>query len=566
MQRAQHPSQPAHTEQFPVLQKQFAHSTLVRLVRLMQHTKLISRLTILWTRRWSWVTPYYHTKELLLHHLLQGFAKSTYGKQHSLVTVPSPRSRKILYASLQKLPITTYEPIQAVMMRPGWIRNQADELPVWSQSWGTSSGTPKRIRMVKQVLIANKLANRVVFRYLSKHVPNHHILDGTLLPQVWSFGPISIDWISGEGCDVSAFIVKSQSPWIQAFYAYHPLILTASNLEKIAFIVETIADKEISCIMGSTIRVEELIKQIYTRYHGTPIYTRFVNRLELLLCGGMPIDPRLPSFASYAIRPEIIWWIYNSAEGMRAHEVRGIRWVPPGRWYKRFTQTHIVEYTPSSNVTDQQQLIDPDCLYLPETLLVNPSLLHDHEYSFFAIVTTYALPRYLMNDQLALYAAQDDDGERFLAEQILGRDHGINERGEELMEADIDFALDELRAQGYHCGNFAIHAFSDEQGETPIRRHERILELEDYPWSAEQLSLMIDDLLQDHTHDYRAKRAHDTIITHPPLITIVPIDTLKQYLQGQQGKYGGQAKIKQIYRSEEREAFLHLRNRCIPYS
>ncbi len=64
----------------------------------------------------------------------------------------------------------------------------------------------------------------------------------------------------------------------------------------------------------------------------------------------------------------------------------------------------------------------------------------------------------MLQDTLQLAVAHENDGTPVLIETILGREHGMNERGEELMEGNIEQAFEQLRALGYQLGEYALSA------------------------------------------------------------------------------------------------------------
>lgn len=189
----------------------------------------------------------------------------------------------------------------------------------------------------------------------------------------------------------------------------------------------------------------------------------------------MPIDPRLQSFATLGIPAHKIRGIYNSAEGMRSHEVRHLPVPFLGRWYHRFTYTHIAEFTPTTNIGSDGRLLDMQLVYTASDLLADPSRITQAGGLFFPIVTTYALPRYLLQDRLYLAISHDTTGKPRLIETILGRDNGMNEWGEELMEGNIQHAFTDLAS--YVFGDYALRAISEGRGTEEIRRHERIVEI-----------------------------------------------------------------------------------------
>ncbi len=403
----------------------------------------------------------------------------------------------------------------------------------------------------------------MVLDYVARHTPWQRLFSGLFLPQVGTYIREQTPRWAEEYGDVSSFHVKSQGKRVQGTYAYDPLILVADARDKIAFYASTVIEQQISCIMGATIWVEEMLKQVYAQHGHTDAYTLWVNRIDAVLCGWMPIDPRLPSFASLGIPAHKIWGIYNSAEGMWSHEVRHLQTPTTWRRYRRFTNTHLVEFTPIDNVWGDGRLIDVQNVRRSEDLLAEPELLAQAWNHFFPIVTTFGLPRYLLQDTLELAVAYENESTPILIETILGREHGMNERGEELMEGNIEQAFTQLRTSGYELGEYALCAQSRWVGNEEVRNHQRVVE-SSYEVDAERLADTIDETLQSLAHDYQAKRQSGIINRRPTMLVVKP-GALLAYVTEVKGKYGGQAKIKHIYTGVHNAAFTELYTRCLSH-
>ena len=59
----------------------------------------------------------------------------------------------------------------------------------------------------------------------------------------------------------------------------------ADARDKIAFYASTVIEQQISCIMGATIWVEEMLKQVYAQHGHTDAYHRWISRIDAVLCG-----------------------------------------------------------------------------------------------------------------------------------------------------------------------------------------------------------------------------------------------------------------------------------------
>jgi GH3 auxin-responsive promoter len=459
-------------------------------------------------------------QESFFFEYIEGLQESLYWKEYGF-DLDSVEDFQDLYKKWKiSIPIWNHDTMGAYMETEWWtwkersLKKRRHALSWWTTQQGKNNK--------KQIYIPynNDALNQSAFQTITANVMYYFwyetIFKTNFLPLGGSIRYETDDVISA---DVSALLIASQNSILAStIYPYSIEVLTSSWEKKYLLFLETIHERNVWSIMGTTKRVAMMLDEIYNKYPDHRVELQ--KSLQCILRGGVDIGPYRSIFEKLGITN--LMWVYNAAEGLIGFQDLSI--TDEVRY--QFLETGFFECIPRSCIKGWDIYdVDLPCFWTWE---LTKEIFEEYWQDFLLIYSTSGQIRSPM-DVLRLQFFWDQ-----LRFQIVGRVGGfINLVGEELLEAHARSAIDILsRTLWVIIESWTVAPSLDS------KRHDWVIEyLWDYTWN--EIALILDTALQTINGDYADKRRCDWLGI--PHIYIVPEGVFDSY-HTSQGRIWGQTK------------------------
>ncbi len=364
--------------------------------------------------------------------------------------------------------------------------------------------------------------NQSAFQTITAHCIHHFwyesLFSTNFFPLWWSIREETDKYIAG---DVSAILIQSQNSIIaKTIYPYSIETLTHNWDKKYFLFMETIHERNVGSIMGTTKRIAQMLDEIYKKY---PHHREELKKtLSCVLRGWVDIEPYKHIFEKLEIKN--LMGIYNAAEGIIGFQDLKIK---EDVWYQ-FLETGFFEFIPKSAIKDA----DIDNPHLPCFWIwtITQEIFNRYWNDFLLI---YSTPWQVRSPMDVIHLEFFDDQLRF---QIVWRIWWfINLVGEELLEIHAKSAIQHLWEKLWvTISQWTVAPSNDDT----MQSHEWIIE---YWWdvSWETITNILDEWLQTINGDYADKRQVGWLWL--PKVHIIPLWAFDAF-HASQGKVGGQTK------------------------
>ncbi|MFA5712668.1 MAG: GH3 auxin-responsive promoter family protein [Bacteroidales bacterium] len=428
----------------------------------------------------------------LLANLMGTLSKTTFGKEHGIES----SSNYLHYR--ERVPLRGYEEYEPYIRR---VREGESSL-LWSspikwfaKSSGTSNAVSKFIPVTKEALYNCHYhgMKQMIASYLINN-PTSKLLKGNALTLGGSVVPDTMGREGQKSGDLSAILLSNTPPWVELRRVPSKKIALMSSFEeKVEHICKNARSYNVTNFSGVPSWNLVLLRQIL-QYNGEEDLHRIWPNLELFMHGGISFKPYRKEYLKMVSGKLNFLESYNASEGFFAFQndpsdSSMLLLTNNGIFYE-FIPLDKLEMAIAGNFTDFDTIesVTTNQIYAP------------------LLTTNGGLWRYLIGDTVEFTSLKPH---KII---ITGRTQlYINAFGEELMIHNAEKALT------YVCNHLALsvatftvaphYMSSNHKG-----YHQWLIEFDTPPQDLKLFAQMLDNQLQEHNSDYRAKRENNLTI------------------------------------------------------